>query len=107
MSPAPPYLSLEPESQASSLLAQAHLTLFRIQLKFSISNFVLCSTLLGLVADCCTHKRTWRLDQWKPRSAGEEIFSETYSVDFENKKNGWASNYNRDFLKFPDGLFLP
>ena len=58
MSPAPPYLSLEPESQASSLLAQAHLTLFRIQLKFSISKFsVVYPTLLGLVANRHTETR--------------------------------------------------
>lgn len=62
MSPAPPYLSLEPLSRASTLPGQAHLTLFRIQLKFSISNFVLCSTLLGLVADCHTHMESGSME---------------------------------------------
>ena len=68
MSPVPPYLSLELVSRASRLLAQAHLTLFRIQLKFSISNFVLCSTLLGLVADCLTHMQ-----------AGNQVLETKYS----------------------------
>ena len=51
------YLSLG-RSHTTHSLAPAHLTLFRIQLKFSISNFV-CPTLLGLVASRHTETRSY------------------------------------------------